>query len=1084
MILFRLTTLILMLVFGTLLLMAQGSPTGTITGVTKDEAGASIPGSRVVATNTGTNSTFEAVSDENGSYAIRSLPVGNYKITVEAAGFKKTTLTDIIVRVNEEIRLDATLNIGALSEEVTVTAETSLVNTTSSTLKTVIDERRINELPLNGRDPNALVQLVAGVQPDTRTSLTSGATYPGAVSVSSNGGRGNTTNYVLDGGSNNDSYSNQSNPTPNPDALQEFSVQTNNFSAEYGRNLGAVVNAVTKSGTNKFHGSAFEYVRNDALNATNFFTPGKRDGLKRNQFGGTVGGPLPFLHFGEGGPYFDSGRDRSFFFFSYQGTITRQRPADSVATVPTAAQRNGDFGSTRIADPTSGLPCTATNLTGCFSNNIIPTNRLNPVAQQLLKYIPLPTEAGNRFRYIVPVALDDKQTMLRLDHKFSESNNLFGRFWVSKAAQPAFLDSSNFLASAFGRTWKNTIVALNDTHVFSPKVVNNTVFTFNRTDNINTHVYPPSLQSLGANYYNDGTPQIDVNVNGFFAVNTGDTNSFLRTEFQITNTTRLNYGRHSVSVGGEYSHSTNDIINNFRANGQFAFSSAAGFTGNALADFLLGKFSTITQGAGEYKNTVVNSPAAFVQDDFRVNRKLTLNLGLRWDPFIPYTDKNNKIAGFRPGEKSQVYVNAPVGLIYPGDPGLPVGGYKPTLWNFGPRVGFAYDLTGDGKTSIRGGYGIFYDRPNLISTNNAAAQSPFGTVLTTSGNSVNSLSNPYAGNVNPFPVNIFPAANVAFTNSVTVFSYSPNLKNGMAQAYNLSVEREIFPSYLVRVAYAGSKGSRLSIVREANPAVYAVGATTGTTNARRPLFPFFGSIAVTESTGSSVYNSLQVTLDKRFSKGLSILANYTLSKSVDDSSENKGTAVSQTNPYNLSFDRGLANFDHRHRFTASVLYELPRISSQKFVNGILGGWNLTGILTMQSGTPFSVVSGVDNARTGTPGQYADLVGDPILSGSRTRAEQVAQWFNTSAYTTNALGTFGNAGRNTLTGPKFTSLNIGLHKNFGITENVKIQLRGEAFNVLNNVNLNLPNANRSSADFGRITSAGDPRILQFAVRLMF
>ena len=464
--------------------------------------------------------------------------------------------------------------------------------------------------------------------------------------------------------------------------------------------------------------------------------------------------------------------------------------------------------------------------------------------------------------------------------------------------------------------------------------------------------------------------------------------------------------------------------------------------------------------------------------------KLTLNLGLRYDPFIPYTDTNNKIAGYRAGQQSQVYTNAPIGLIYPGDPGLPIGGYKPSLLNFGPRVGFAYDLMGDGKTSIRGGYGIFFDRPNLISTNNAAAQSPFGTVLTTNGNALNSLSDPYAGRTNPFPVNIFPPSNVAFTFPVTVFSYSPDLKNGRAQAYNLSIEREIFPSYLVRIAYAGSKGDRLSIVREANAAIYTVGATTATTNARRPLAPFFGSIAVTESTGKSTYNSLQATLDKRFSKGLSILANYTLSKSIDNSSENKGTGVSQTNPYNLDYDRGLANFDHRHRFTASVLYELPRISSQRAINTIFGGWNLTGIYTYQSGTPFSILSGVDNARTGTPNQRADVIGDFHLSGNRSRGEQILQWFNTAAFTTNALGTFGSSGRNIVIGPDFKSLNIGLHKNFAITESAKIQLRGEAFNVLNNVNLNLPNATRTSSAFGRITSAGDPRILQFAARLIF
>lgn len=1080
----RLITLSLIIISCAVLTLAQGSPTGTITGVTEDQSGSAIPGSRVVATNIGTSSTFEAMSNESGTYILRSLPVGNYNVTVETAGFKKTILTDVNVRVNDEVRLDVTLDVGALTEQVTVTAEPALVTTTSSTLKTVIDERRINELPLNGRDPNALVQLVAGVQPDTRTSLTSGATYPGAVSVSSNGGRGNTTNYVLDGGSNNDPYSNQSNPMPNPDALQEFSVQTNNFSAEYGRNLGAVVNAVTKSGTNNFHGTLFEYVRNDAFNATNFFTPGKKDGLKRNQFGGTIGGPLPLPHFGEGGPVFDSGRDRSFFFFSYQGTLTRQAPSDNVAVVPTAAQRAGNFGSSRIADPSSGLPCTATVQTGCFANNTIPISRFNPVTQRLLNFIPLPNEPGGILRFAVPVLLDDDQFMLRLDHKFSESNNLFGRYWFSKAAQPAYLDPSNYLASSFGRTWKNRIIALNDTHVFSPRVVNNTVFTFNQTDNVNTHVYPESLQSLGANYYNDATPQIQLTVAGSFGINTGDTNTFARKEYQIANTTRITTSHHYISVGGDYSYFTNDIVNNFRANGQFTFNNAAGFTGNALADFFLGKFATLTQGVGEYKSTIAHNPGFFIQDDYRVNKKLVLNLGLRWDPFIPYTDATDRLAGFREGQKSQVYVNAPVGLLYPGDPGLPEGGYEPTLWNFGPRLGFAYDLTGDGKTSIRGGYGIFFDRPNAISTNSAANQSPFGTVLSFNGNNLNSLSEPYAGRVNPFPQDINPGPNVAFTYPISVFSHAQGLKNARLQSYNLSFEREIFPSYLVRVAYAGSKGNRLSVVNEINPAIYAPGATTGTTNARRRLAPFYGSIASVESTGFSKYNSLQLTLDKRFSRGFSVLANYTLSKSTDNSSENKDTGITQINPFDLSFDEGLSNFDHRHRFTASFIYELPGHYSNGFANAFLGGWNLSGILTMQSGTPFSVTSGVDNARSGTGGQLADLVGDPNLPDNRTRGERVARWFNTSAYITNALGTFGNSGRNTLVGPGFASLNLGLHKNFSLRENVRLQLRAEAFNALNNVNLNLPNTTVTSSTFGRITSAGDPRILQFAVRLRF
>ena len=317
-----------------------------------------------------------------------------------------------------------------------------------------------------------------------------------------------------------------------------------------------------------------------------------------------------------------------------------------------------------------------------------------------------------------------------------------------------------------------------------------------------------------------------------------------------------------------------------------------------------------------------------------------------------------------------------------------------------------------------------------------------------------------------------------------MFTYAENMRNARLQAYNLSFEREIFPTYLLRVAYAGSRGDHLSIINEINPAIYSVGSTTATTNARRALGPAFGSIAEVEATGRSVYNSLQVTLDKRFSRSFSVLASYTLSKSQDHSSENKQTGVVQTNPYDLEFDWGLSNFDHRHRFTASALYSLPGNFSNKAVNAFLGGWNLTGIFVTQSGSPFSVVSGVDNARSGTGSQLGDIIGDPTLGGGRTRGEQILQWFNTSAYTTNALGTFGNSGRNTLIGPGYTSLNLGLHKSFSIVETVKLQFRFEAFNALNNVNLNLPNSTVTSAQFGRITTAQDPRILQLALRLTF
>lgn len=1042
--------------------------TGGITGVVRDAGGGVMPGVTVKATHEATNAETLAVSNGAGLYVLRGLPVGRYTVVAELSGFQTAKNTDVVVRVNEDVRLDIGLKIGAVTETVTVSGMASTVDSITGTLKTVVDQERIENLPLNGRNPTQLMTLVAGVLPD-RTDLTSGSTYPGTQPVASSGARGNTTNYVLDGGSNNDHYSNAPNPMPNPDALQEFSVQTNSFSAEYGRNVGAIVNAVTRAGSNQYHGLGFAYVRHYKFNATNFFTPGVDDGLKRSQYGGTFGGRIV--------------KNRTFFFASYQGTNLDRRPTSRQGLVPTAAMRAGDFSAIprQLRNPFTGEP---------FPNNQIPLSLFSPAAVKILSdWIPLPNpQAGDNpmtLRFQQPESLDDHQWLGRIDHTFTDKHRVYGRFWVSRASTPPNLAQGNILSSAFGRTWQNTVASVNDTYILKPNLVNNLVVTFNRTNNRNFQIYPPDYSTLGLKVHNDKTPQWVFGVSGYFGINSGYTNTFLRNEIQIVDTVRWTAGRHEVATGFDYSYGQGDIVNNFRANGRFSFSGGAPFTGDALADFFLGKFSSFEQAIGEYKNTRMHFLATFVQDTFRVSPKLTLNLGLRWDPFFPYTDVNDRLACYRPGEKSQVYVNAPVGAVYPGDSACPPGGYDASWTDFGPRLGMAYDPFGDGKSSVRAGYGIFYDRPNTISTNSPANQGPFGTLVSFPGDFVNTVSDPYAGRVNPFPADPFNVAkDVAFLLPHNMFSYDPGLQNGTLQGWHLTLEREILPSYLVRVAYAGSKGDRLAILNQLNPAIFAPGATTATTNQRRPLFPNFNSILSVNSTGESLYHSLQVTLDKRLSRGLSVLSSYTLSKTLDHASENKQTGASQTNPFDLEFDWGQANSDRRHRWVTSVLWQIPGHFGSPVLDGALTGWSLTGIYVVQSGAGFSVTSGVDNARSGTGGQRADRVGDPALSSDRPTAERIAQWFNTAAYQPNALGTFGNSGRNSLRGPGFRTLDLGLHKTFPLVRRSKLQLRIEAFNALNDVNLGTPTTARNSPNFGRILSASDPRIMQFALRVSF
>jgi hypothetical protein len=1050
---------------------AAQTTTGGITGVVQDASGGVLPRVTVTATHEATNAETIAVSNDVGLYVLRGLPVGRYAVVAELSGFQTAKNTDIVVRVNEDVRLDIVMKVGAVTEMVTVSGMASTVDTSTGTLKTVVDKERIENLPLNGRNPTQLMTLVAGVLPD-RSDLTSGATYPGTSPVSSSGARGNTTNYVLDGGSNNDHYSNGPNPMPNPDALQEFSVQTNSFSAEYGRNVGAVVNAVTRAGTNQYHGLGFGYFRDYKFNANSFFSPGISDGLKRSQYGGTLGGPIA--------------KNRTFFFGSYQGTNERRLPTQRAALVPSAAMRNGDF---------SAVPRALRNpFTGAlFPNNQIPTSLFSPAAVEIVNgWLPPPNPIGTdnplTLRFAQPTQNDDHQWLGRVDHAFTDKHRVYGRFWLSRASTPPVLLDGNILSSAFGRTWQNTVASLNDTFILTSNVLNNLVVTFNRTNNVNFQLYPPDYSSLGINVYNDKTPQWFFNVTGYFGINSGDTNTFLRNEIQIVDTVRWTKGRHEVAMGMDYSYGQGDIVNNFRANGRFTFSNAAPFTGDALADFYLGKFSSFEQGIGEYKNTRMHFLATFIQDTFRVNRQLTLTLGLRWDPFFPYTDVNNRIGCYRPGEKSGVYVNAPLGAVFPGDSACPAGGYGASWANFGPRAGIAYDPFGDGKSSIRAGYGMFYDRPNTISTNSPADQGPFGTLVTFTGDAVNDVTNPYARRVNPFPADPFnvPRA-VQFFLPQASFSYDPNLKNGRLQSWNLTLEREVMPTYLVRVGYAGSKGDRLAMGRELNAAIYAPGVTTATTNERRPLFPNFSTVTSIESTGRSSYHSLQLTLDKRLSKGFSVLSSYTLSKNLDHAGEAKQTGATQTNPSDLEFDWGYSNADRRHLWVTSFLWQVPGAFDNRVLAGVLSEWSLTGILSMQSGGGFTVTSGVDNARTGTSGQRADLSGNPDLPSDRPTSEKVLRWFATSVYSPNALGTFGNSRRNSLRAPGTKNVDVGLHKTFSAGGRTKLQVRIEGFNAFNWVNLGTPNTSQNSPNFGRIISMPtgmSPRVMQGALRVSF
>ncbi len=1062
-------------------------------GVAKDSSGAVVPGVKITLVQTSTQFEYRAETDAEGRYAVRALPIGVYKLTAEAQGFKTYEALNIPLQVNEHPRVDIQLEVGRVAESMEVAASVVNVDTQTATLKSVVDERRIEQLPLNGRDAVQLARLVVGVQAYEGAGVTSDTTYPGVVPISVNGGRGNTVNYILDGAQNNDHYSNAPSPMPNPDALAEFSVQTNNFSAEFGRNSGGVVNAVTKSGTNELHGSAFGYLRHHSLNAGNFFAPARSDspnekqddGLKRGQFGATVGGPV-FL------PKFYDGRNKTFFFFSYQGTRIRRQPTSQFSQVYTNAERRGDFSGllpdTVLRDPASN---------GYYPNNIIPLSQLNKATQYLVEnWMPVATIGNRRIVTTTVDNFNDDQYLVKGDQNLSSNNKLSGRFYLSQAATPAQLSPNNYYEQLTGGQWRNVSVSLSDTHIFGPTVINVATYGYLRTRGAAAPILPSKgWADLGVNMTEDTkAPQIRFDMQGALdSFNTSETEVFLRQESQFSDILRWSAKKHQISFGGEYGHGIGDNAGNYLANGRPRFSNDAGFTGYAPADFFIGKISSWTQGLGEFKNTRINRLGLFFEDSYRATSRLTVNLGVRWEPYFPYTDTLGKLSVWAPGQQSTRFRNAPAGVLYPGDPGVPDGGYNTGWKNFAPRVGFALDLSGNGKSSLRGGYGVFYDQPNSIATNSAANQGPFGTQVTVYGDSTNSLLDPYAGfhGGNPFTAvghtavgtdALNPGSDVAFVLPHSAFVYSQNMRNAYVQSWNLTLERDLVAGFIVRASYAGSKGTRLVSGRDINAPYPSATASTSTTTTRRPMYPNFGRVTLIEGSGNSNFNSLQLTAEKRFSRGFTVNANYMWSKSIDDNqgSSNKGNGTSVTNPLNQAFDRGPSDFDKTHVFNFSSLWDLPVRLDNRFTNLFLGGWSLSTIVAIQSGSPFSILSGVDNARTGQDGNRADLVGNPYVSGGTT--ERLNGWLNSAAFAENALGTYGNLGRNRFRGPAFANVDLGLHKQFPIAEVLKAEFRFEAFNVLNHANFANPDNDLSSSYFLQITEARDPRILQFALRL--
>ena len=1048
------------------LLLAQS--TGLIVGVIEDRSGALVPGAEIRATNELTDLQWTTVSDEAGRFNLPRIPVGNYRVRVTKAGFRQFVSESFRLDADQSRRVVAVLDVGEMTESLTVTGAVTHVETVSGALREVVDEKRITELPLNGRNPVQLLLLVPGV-----------VTGPASGSLSRNNGiavngaRATATNYLLDGGDNNDPQEGVAAVNPNPDALEEFSVLTNNFSAEYGRNAGAVVNAITKSGGNQFHGSAFEFLRNDALDARSFFGISKSK-LRRNQFGGTFGGPIV--------------RNRAFVFGSYEGVRERRGNTVSNLFVPTEAERNGDFSASaqKPRDPATGQ---------AFPDARIPSIRFDPASENFLKLlqVPLPNSPGGLYIYNQPESLDSDQFLGRVDYSLTQNQRLTGRIFETTARDFLTAGLPSLHSDVKFDTWN---VTGQHTWTLSSRLLAVAQFTFNQSQ-IDRGPLPVgegegiSYQTMGVRANRGGpdalgkklVPHFRGGVTGYWDLNQDNLVLIDRRTQQVTYSINYTRGAHMIKFGGEYRWSKSDRVTANGVDPQFTFSGQ--FSGNAFADFLIGLPVRFTQGSVRINRIRAQTYSLYFQDDWKIHPHLSLSFGARWEPFFPFYSADRELTVFRPGQKSQVFPTAPAGLVYVDDSGVPRGGSRNDWNNLAPRFSFAWSPFGNTRTSIRGAYGIFFDIPRFHEVSHFVNSPPYS--LQINVNQPRSFSDPYAGRINPFPYTP-PAtdqgrAAYQFLLPVTV-GLSVDQFNGAPynQQWNLNVQRELALDYLFTAAYVGSKATRLPIRRELNPALFGAGATLGNIDARRIYAPTYASIISYENIINSTYHALQLSLNKRFSRGFTLLASYTFGRAIDGMSLEVDGFNGQ-DPLNIRGDKALADFDVRHRWVSSFLWELPGPKTGA-ARWILGGWQTNGILTLQSGSPFTVVNGQDRALSGTGTQRPNLVGNPHLDTGRARGELIAQYFDSSAFALPALGSYGNAGRNILIGPGRWNLDFALFKSFRVRESLGLQFRWEMFNALNHANLSNPRNNITAARPGQITGTSDPRIMQGGLRLTF
>ncbi len=1073
------------------ILLAQ-TYTGSISGKVTDGSGSVVPKATVTLTEESTNTVIKTVTGDSGDYILSYLKPGSYGIEIAATGFKEHVESGITLQINQNRRVDPVLEVGQVTEVVKVSAAAAQIDYVSPEIGQVVDADQLINLPeqataSRGRSPFLLAKLLPGV-------TTNGNSYTNINGFSFAGGRRVTNEILVDGLPTTNPSDETYTLTPSPDSIQEFKVLTTPFSAEYGHTGGGVMIATSRSGSNSLHGSAYDLFRNRILNGRDFFSP-TQSATKyvQNDPGGTIGGPVII-------PHLYNGKDKTFFFVDFNVTLASQGSVYS-QLVPTDLQKSGDFSQTLsggqlvpIYDPVTAHtgPDGKTIVRNQFPGNMIPANRIDPVAAQIVKFYPEPNWAAGANNYVItpPAQNDNWQYLGRIDQNFGDNDRAFFRFGQYSPNNNAVADIPNKANNQQAGGWTDTQAVLSETHVFGPTLVSDFRFGWVQEDNYST-VTGGAAPELGLKGVDLSTFPI-VSVSQMITLGASAPNHDRDRSWVFNEGLTLSKGRHTLKFGGDFRRQMYDNYSPGKLSGSYSFGNT--FTtstpndtksGFGLADLLLGAPAATSFSINDYTYRLnINSAGAFVQDDFKVSRKLTVNLGIRWEFDGPYSEANNQFASFNPA-----IVNHATGNLgdvqFAGKNGAPHH-FSPNIYHdFLPRVGFAYNILPD--TVIRGGYGIY--RLPAIGYSSYGPVSQYAQTATFTSLDNNVTPAYYLANgVPPVPYNVdangnpnIPASLTKPTNNVT--QLESRARTPYNQTWQLGVQHQFKGNWLAEVDYVGTRGVKLPITIPENQLPYSEWGVSGSPQSLRP-FPQYLNVTYLTNNGNSFYNALQTSLLRRWANGVLSFA-YTWSKVTDDVDGPAGSSPIQ-DIYNLGAEHGIASYDVPHRFVANYVYRIPLGRGSKILNGVpvvqdvVRGWEFSGITEMQIGLPLAATqSNGTGGFTGTQRPYQVAPG-ALPSSQRTLNE----WFNINAFIVAPAFTAGTEPRFSFFGPGINNWDTALMRNFPVRERLNLQLRGEFYDTFNHPNFKNPNTAIGNVNYGKITSDNGARVMEVALRIFF